>query len=231
MLIYFHGDIANNICLKQECDVLEIVGCKKEYLIKRIFVNECNVNYRKWTKKTEYTNEELQQIGQKTVDLIEVMKRLPTIIEDDFDKNKLVKFVDNYANFYADSEEIETLLVLDIYPLNNETKSKFEKSNNRKNLNIIKRMAKISKKLRCPIFIVMGIDISKKYNTEERKCNYIDKGYINNVDKINKYVDNFIIINGTEQYNIYKLDIYSNNEIIGDCKLRYDNNIRKFVEA
>ena len=92
-------------------------------------------------------------------------------------------------------------------------------------------MAKISKKLRCPIFIVMGIDITKKYNTEERKCNYIDKGYINNVDKINKYVDNFIIINGTEQYNIYKLDIYSNNEIIGDCKLRYDNNIRKFVEA
>ena len=98
MLIYSHGDIANNICLKQECNVLEIVGCKKEYLIKR--------------------------------------------------------------------------------------------------------MAKISKKLRCPIFIVMGIDISKKYNTEERKCNYIDKGYINNVDKINKYVDNFIIINGTEQYNI-----------------------------
>ena len=40
MLTYFHGDIANNICLKQECDVLEIVGCKKEYLIKRIFVNE-----------------------------------------------------------------------------------------------------------------------------------------------------------------------------------------------
>ena len=45
MLIYFHGDIANNICLKQECDVLEIVGCRKEYLIKRIFVNE-NTSFR-----------------------------------------------------------------------------------------------------------------------------------------------------------------------------------------
>ena len=45
MLTYFHGDIANNICLKQECDVLEIVGCKKEYLIKRIFVNE-NTSFR-----------------------------------------------------------------------------------------------------------------------------------------------------------------------------------------
>lgn len=45
MLTYFHGDIANNICLKQECDVLEIVGCKKEYLIKRKFVNE-NTSFR-----------------------------------------------------------------------------------------------------------------------------------------------------------------------------------------
>ena len=130
MLTYFHGDIANNICLKQECDVLEIVGCKKEYLIKRIFVNECNVNYRKWTIKTEYTKEELQQIGQKTVDLIEVMKRLPTIIEDDFESNKLVKVVDNYANHYADREEIQTLVVLDVYPLNSEMESRFEKENN-----------------------------------------------------------------------------------------------------
>ena len=45
MLTYFHGDIANNVYLKQECDVLEIVGCKKEYLIKRIFVNE-NTSFR-----------------------------------------------------------------------------------------------------------------------------------------------------------------------------------------
>ena len=42
------GDIANNICLRQECDVLEIVSCKKEYLIKRLLVNNANVNYKKW---------------------------------------------------------------------------------------------------------------------------------------------------------------------------------------
>ena len=231
MLTYFHGDIANNICLKQECDVLEIVGCKKEYLIKRIFVNECNVNYRKWSRKTEYTKEELQQIGQKTVDLIEVMKRLPTIIEDDFESNKLVKVVDNYANHYADREEIQTLVVLDVYPLNSEMESRFEKENNRRNLKLLKRLAKISKKLICPIIVVMGIDITKKYNKENWTCNYLSKEDINNIDKISKYIDNFIIINATERYNICKLDVYSNNEIIGDCKLRYDNNIRKFVEA
>ena len=27
------GDIANNICLKQECEVLEIIHTRKEYLI------------------------------------------------------------------------------------------------------------------------------------------------------------------------------------------------------
>ena len=182
MLTYFHGDIANNICLKQECDVLEIVGCKKEYLIKRIFVNECNVNYRKWSRKTEYTKEELQQIGQKTVDLIEVMKRLPTIIEDDFESNKLVKVVDNYANHYADREEIQTLVVLDVYPLNSEMESRFEKENNRRNLKLLKRLAKISKKLICPIIVVMGIDITKKYNKENWTCNYLSKEDINNID-------------------------------------------------
>ena len=26
------GDIANNVCLKQEGEVLEVVSCKKEYL-------------------------------------------------------------------------------------------------------------------------------------------------------------------------------------------------------
>ena len=130
------GDIANNICLRQECDVLEIVSCKKEYLIKRLLVNNANVSYRKWAVKDQYTKEELQQIGQATVDLIEVTKRLPTIIEDDFETNKLAKVVDNYANFYADSEEIQTLIVIDIYPLNSEMKSKFEKENNRKNLRL-----------------------------------------------------------------------------------------------
>ena len=75
------GDIANNICLRQEYEVLEVVSHKKEYLIKRLLVNQSNVDYKKWTLKDKYTDKELQQIGQATVNLIEVTKRLPTIIE------------------------------------------------------------------------------------------------------------------------------------------------------
>ena len=59
----------------------------------------------------------------------------------------------------------------------------------------------------------------------------IKKATPNNIDKINKYIDNFIIINATERKNICKLDVYSNNGFTGDCKLKYDNNIRKFVEV
>ena len=77
------GDIANNICLKQNYEVLEIVSHKKEYLIKRLLVNKCNVDYKKWTLKNEYTEKELQEIGQATVNLVEVTNRLPTIIEQE----------------------------------------------------------------------------------------------------------------------------------------------------
>ena len=134
------------------------------------------------------------------------------------------------VDHYADSEEIQTLIVIDIYPLNSEMKSKFEKENNRKNLKLLKKLAKISKKLNCPIIIVMGIDITKKYNKENWNCNYLVKEDINNIDKINKYIDNFIIINVTDRSNICKLDVYSKEKIIGACKLKYDNNIRKFVD-
>ena len=37
------GDIANSICLRQEYEVLEVVSHKKEYLIKRLLVNQRNV--------------------------------------------------------------------------------------------------------------------------------------------------------------------------------------------
>ena len=37
------GDIANNICLNQGYEVLEVVSHKKEYLIKRLLVNQRNV--------------------------------------------------------------------------------------------------------------------------------------------------------------------------------------------
>lgn len=43
------GDIANNICLTEDrYEVLEVVSCFKEYLIKRLFVNQANVDYKKW---------------------------------------------------------------------------------------------------------------------------------------------------------------------------------------
>ena len=42
------GDIANYVCLTEENgEVLEVVNQKKEYLIKRLFINETNVNYNK----------------------------------------------------------------------------------------------------------------------------------------------------------------------------------------
>ena len=45
------GDIANNICLHQDCEVLEMVSHNKEYLIKRLVINQANVNYRNWYRK------------------------------------------------------------------------------------------------------------------------------------------------------------------------------------
>ena len=39
------GDIANNICLGQEYDILEVVSPKKEYLIKRLNPISQKLNY------------------------------------------------------------------------------------------------------------------------------------------------------------------------------------------
>lgn len=231
MLIYFHGDIANNICLKQECDVLEIVGCKKEYLIKRIFVNECNVNYRKWTLKDQYTKQELQQIGQATVDLIETTRRLPTIVEQDLELYKLknvARLVDEWANHYADCEDISTVVILDIFPLNREMRSKNEKRYARESVKLIKKLHKISKKLNCPIIVVAEIQLIKKYN--KQSYNYLTPKDLDNIDKINKYVDNYILLNYTNENGIFNLDIYNSNTKIETCKLRYNYDIRKFEE-
>ena len=87
------GDIANNVCINQKCEVLEIVKHKKEYLIKRLLVNNAMVDYKKWTEKDQYTKEELQQIGQSTVNLIETTRRLPTIIEQDLNLYNLKKLL------------------------------------------------------------------------------------------------------------------------------------------
>lgn len=225
----FSGDIANNVCLKQECEVLEIVRCKKEYMLQRMFVNEANVNYRKWYRKNEYTNEELKRIGQCIVNLIEGTKRLPTIIEQDmslYDLKKVERLVLDYADNYADSENINTLIILDIFPLSSNSKNSRDR---RESLRLIKNLKKISRKLRCPIIVIDNIETTKKYNLQNKTCNYITKEYIDNIDKINKYVDTFIITNiNNGKRNIYNVDVYNKKDIIGSCKLKYDFNCRKF---
>ena len=161
------GDIANNICLKQECNVLEIVSCRKEYIIQRMFVNEANVNYRKWYCKNQYTDEEVKRIGESTLNLIESLKRLPTIIEQNmnlYDLQEVAKYVSDYANEYADREEVNTLVVLDIFPLSygeKETKGRDTKRYRRESLKLIKKLKKISHSLRCPIIFIDNIDCTK----------------------------------------------------------------------
>lgn len=224
------GDIANNVCLKQECEVLEVVSCKKEYLIKRMLVNEADVNYKSWTLKDKYSDDELKQIGQSAVNLIEVTKRLPTIIEQDFNLYNLkevVKLVSDFANHYADRDIVNSLVVLDIFPLNSQHKLKYRKQI----LMLIKKLKQISSRLRCPIIFIYNIDISKKYNTDNNTCNYLTKEHIDNINKINKYVDTFIIANSdNEQRDIFNVDVYDTKAKIGTCKLRYDFSCRKFED-
>ena len=171
------GDIANNICLHQEKEVLEIVSHKKEYLIKRLFVNQANVDYRNWTLKDKYTDAELKQIGQATVNLIEVTKRLPTILETEIMNLKDIKqYIEAYANNYADRDTIETLIVLDIFPLNN--KYHIEKYEG-ECVGFIKDISIIRKRLKCPIIFV----------------------YYGNFRRIKSYVDKIIITTDKELQN------------------------------
>lgn len=226
------GDIANNVCLKQNCEVLEVVSHKKEYLIKRLLVNESNVEYNKWTLKDKYTKQELEQIGQNTVNLIEVTNRLPTIIEQGmnlFNLKKVTKLVLDFANVYADRENVEALVVLDIFPLNaGYIKIKKYKRNI---INSFKEMNKVNRKLNIPIIIVYGIYEEKKYNLETYQINHLEKQDIKYIDKINKYLDKTIIINlDKRQKDIYNLDVYDRNKKLGTAKLKYDFKYRRFME-
>ena len=227
------GDIANNVCLKQEKEVLEIVKWKKEYLIKRIFVNESGVDYKKWSHKDKYTQQELQNIGQSIVNLIEVTKRLPTIIEQDmylYDLKNVTRLVWEWANDYADRTINETLVVLDISPLNSQQIRK-RRCKNRIARKFVKDIQKIGKKLNTTIILVCAIDIEKKYSQTTHQPNYIKKQDIEYVNSINKYVDKFIILNVNKQSNgtrLFDIDIYNQNNKINSCKLAYDYKIRKF---
>ena len=228
------GDIANNICLRQEYEVLEVVSHKKEYLIKRLLVNQSNVDYKKWTLKDKYTDKELQQIGQATVNLIEVTKRLPTIIEQNmnlYDLKNITKLVSDFANRYADRETVEALAILDIFPLN---AGHIDRRKYRKNIvKIFKDMNKISKKLNIPIIIVYDVDIKKKCNVETYQTKYVTKQDIEFIDNINKYIDKYIILNQVrntqnEYAHVFNVDIYNQKEKIDNCKLVYDYKMRKF---
>lgn len=228
------GDIANNICLNQGYEVLEVVSHKKEYLIKRLLVNQSNVDYKKWTLKDKYTDKELMQIGQATINLIETTQRLPIIIEQNmnlYDFKNITKLVSDFANRYADKETVEDLAILDVFPLN---AGHIDRRKYRKNIvKIFKDMNKISKKLNIPIIIVYDIDIKKKYNSETYQAQYIMKQDIKFIDNINKYIDKYIILNQVrntenEYAHIFNVDIYNQKEKIDNCKLVYDYKMRKF---
>ena len=226
------GDIANNICLNQGYEVLEVVSHKKEYLIKRLLINESNIDYKKWTLKDKYTDKELQQIGQATINLIEVTKRLPTIIEQNmnlYNLKNITKLVSDFANRYADRETAESLAILDVFPLN---AGHIDRRKYRKNIvKIFKDMNKISKKLNIPIIIVYDIDIKKKYTIETYQAQYITKQDIECIDNINKYINKTIIVNLEKtKEDTYNLDVYDTNNKIGTTQIKYDFKYRRFME-
>lgn len=242
------GDIANNVCLKQECDVLEIVNCKLGYILQRMFVNLADVNYRSWYRRNEYTDEELKRIAIKIEDVIEGTKKFPKIIEQDvwlYDLKKVAQLVEDYANDYADRETVTTLVIVDVFPLSDIQKHivHTKKRRIRKYLNylqdrneclkLIKDLRRISHKLRCPIMFVDNIDLITKYGKEDYTCNYLTKEHIDNIKQINKYVDKFVILNTDkteEDKNLYNVDVYNRQEKIGSCKLEYNSHCRKFED-
>ena len=206
------GDIANNICLHQDCEVLEMVSHNKEYLIKRLVINQANVNYRNWYRKA-YNEKELKQIALSNIGLFETTTRLPNIVEVNLMNLKDIKrYIENYANHYADRDKIDTLIVLDIFPLNDEyilKNSERDKRYTREGVKLIKSISKICKKLRCPIIFV----------------------YFNDISNIIKYIDKYIIMKEDEQgKGGMKLEVHNKNEIIGTCNIRYDFEHRKFED-
>lgn len=204
------GDIANNICLNNDrYEVLEVVRCYKEYLIKRLFINQSEVNYRKWCLKDQYSDEELKQIGQATVNLIETTKRLPRIIENDLGSlNDLKKYIYEFANKYADRDEIMSLIVIDIYPLNNIYNKK--KKGYYKYKRFMSAMSKYAKRYNCSILIICTNEII--------------------LDEVSKYADRIIRLNDMKD-SIVDLDVIESDKVINNCKLKYNYEIRRFEDC
>ena len=217
------GDIANNICLKQELNVLEIVDSRKEYLIQRMLVNQANVNYRAWNQRNVYTDEELKKIGKSTVNTVYSLKPLPIIIEEENlwpRRKKIKEIVSYFAEDFGEHYPIYAgIIVLDLFEMNTVCKGKklkkWEKRNEKEAIKIIKDMQKICKKTKCPIII------TKQYQNINEKIN-IEK--ITNYNKIQKNIDTFITIEQNE------IEVYSKTKLVGKTKLIYNTEIRKYEE-
>lgn len=218
------GDIANHVCLEQEIPVLEIVSSRKEYLIKRLFVNAAKVNYNKWTRKDQYSDKELKQIGRSTVDLIETTKILPTIIEEEdlrYSRKKIKQVVFDFANEFVDHPMLDCLIVLDLFEMN--CFGKRDKEYEKREIKIIKDMKRISSIMQCPIIITKSVD----YINEDK----IQLEEIRNFNKIKKCVDTFITINENDKNDLmYDLEVFNKYEVIGNTKIQYNSEIRKFIE-
>ena len=87
-----------------------------------------------------------------------------------FNLKKITKIVSDFANVYADRETVQSLVVLDIYPLNAQyiDKKRYLKAI----IKLFKDMDNISKKLNIPIIVVYNMSVEKKYNAETCQLNY-----------------------------------------------------------
>jgi hypothetical protein len=197
------GDIANNICICQEIEVFEVVSTFKEYLIKRIFTNFCDVNYHKWTLKNEYESEkysnlELQKIALKTLDLIETNKRLPVIVEErtlQYNKNKILNLLESYANDNADGIE---------YDGKNKKSIKRDLKDDKY---ILRKARRICKKLKCPTVFTISKDVLN--------------------ENMLKYFDYIIDLKEDDKNGIFYIEI-KNKNILGNIKLKYNYEKRRF---
>ena len=190
----FSHQIASNVCLKQENEVLEIVNCSKEYIIKEIFNEESQIYL---SEKEKYTDEQLKQIGQATLNLFGAGKRLPTIIEQEtMNLADIRRCINSFTKYYKDIDNIDLLMVLDLFPLNSRLHINSYPEYRKQSIKILKSICKLLKKIRCPAIIVYNGDI----------------------EEILKYIDKYIIAKESEDAKT--LEIYDKYKIIGKFELK-----------
>ena len=208
----FSGDIANNLVLKQEdtehnIKVLELVSCPKEYLIKRLVINQCEVNYRNWCTYA-YTDEEFMKIGKTINNLIETTRLLPNIEEIHHEtikeiKQKIIKF----CNYEGIDDFGNGLIVLDLYMFTNNNKSKREI---KKCAKWLRNLRKITKICNAPILVTYS-----KYCNKDLIIKDFDKEILKNIDTA-------IIINDRDKFSIYS------EQKVTNVQLQYLSEYRKY---